>query len=194
MKKRCDWCTQDPLYIAYHDHEWGQPVHDDQTLFEMLILEGAQAGLSWITVLKKRENYRALFHHFNIEKVAAMNDAELEAALLNPGIIRNRLKVFAARKNAIAAIQLIQEQGSLGHYFWGWVDHQPIINTWKSLEQVPASTELSKAISKDLKKRGFSFVGETIIYAFMQAVGIVDDHLVDCFLRTKTHDEAKDLQ
>lgn len=186
MISRCDWCSSDPLYIDYHDHEWGKPLHDDQRLFEMLILESAQAGLSWITVLKKRECYRELFHGFDIKKVAAMSDDDLEEILMNPGIIRNRLKVFAARNNAVATLKVIEEFDTLDQYLWSWVDHQPIINQWDKHEQIPASTELSRKISKDLKKRGFTFVGETIIYAFMQAVGMVDDHLTTCFVRTKT--------
>ncbi len=152
----------------------------------MLILEGAQAGLSWITILKKREAYRELFHDFVIHKVAEMSDAELETILLNPRIIRNRLKVFGVRKNALAALHLIKEFGSLDQYFWRWVGHQTIINHWHKHEQIPASTELSKTISKDLKKRGFKFVGGTIIYAFMQAVGMVDDHLTSCFCRDRS--------
>lgn len=181
---RCEWCTSDPTYIDYHDKEWGVPLHDDQRLFEMLILEGAQAGLSWITVLKKRPAYRELFHHFEIEKVAAMSDDELEKILLNPTIIRNRLKVYSARRNAIAALKLIDECGSLDHYFWSWVDHAPIINHWKDVSETPANTPLSDKISKDLKKRGFNFVGSTIIYAYMQSTGMVDDHTINCFARS----------
>jgi DNA-3-methyladenine glycosylase I len=186
MKNRCAWCSDDPIYINYHDTEWGVPLHDNRRLFEMLILEGAQAGLSWITVLKKRPAYRELFHNFDVEKVAAMTDEELEKILLNPAIIRNRLKVYSARRNARAALKLIEECGSLDHYFWSWVDHTPIINHWKNLSEVPATTELSDRISKDLKKRGFNFVGSTIIYAYMQSIGMVDDHTVDCFVRTET--------
>lgn len=179
--KRCKWVTEDPLYIEYHDTQWGVPLHDDQELFEMLILEGAQAGLSWITILKKRTHYKKLFHNFDIHKVASMTDSDLEKILLDPGIIRNRLKVFAARKNALAALKLIKEAGSLDHYFWSWVDHTTIDNAFKTHEEIPASTPLSEKISKDLKKRGFTFVGPTIIYAYMQAIGMVNDHTTDCF-------------
>ena len=178
---RCHWVTDDPIYIAYHDDEWGVPVHDDRTLFEMLILEGAQAGLSWITVLKKREKYRELFHQFDIQKVATMPDEELEACLLNPGIIRNKLKVYAARKNAIAALKLIEEEGSLDSYFWKWVNGKPIVNRFKLPDEQPTTTPISNALSKDLKKRGFTFVGSTIMYAFMQAVGLVNDHSISCY-------------
>ena len=179
--KRCQWVTDDPLYIEYHDTQWGVPLHDERELFEMLILEGAQAGLSWITVLKKRENYRKLFHNFEIDKVAAMTDAELEKILKDASIIRNKLKVFATRKNAIAGLKLIEELGSLDKYFWDWVDGKPIDNAFKKHEDIPASTPLSEKISKDLKKRGFTFVGPTIIYAYMQSIGMVNDHTTDCF-------------
>ena len=178
--KRCAWVSDDPLYIQYHDEEWGVPQHDDRHLFEMLILEGAQAGLSWITVLKKRENYRKAFHQFDVRKVAAMSDADLEERLLDPGIIRNRLKVFSARRNALAALKLTEEFGSLDRYFWSWVDDQPIQNNFQSLQEVPVNTPLSDQISKDLKKRDFNFVGTTIIYSFMQAIGMTNDHTTDC--------------
>jgi len=183
-KNRCSWVSDDPIYIDYHDNEWGVPVHDDQVLFEMLNLEGAQAGLSWITVLKKRDRYRERFHQFNIKKVSTMSDAELECCLLDSGIIRNRLKVYGTRKNAIAALKLIEEEGSLNDYFWKWVDGSPIVNRFKNQEDYPTKTELSDRISKDLKKRGFTFVGSTIIYAFMQAVGLVDDHQLSCYKAT----------
>jgi DNA-3-methyladenine glycosylase I len=168
--------------VAYHDHEWGKPVHDDRKLFEFLTLEWAQAGLSWITVLRKRENYRELFHDWDIAKIAKMTDDELEKILENPGIIRNRLKVYSVRKNAKIALELEKEFGSLDAYFWSRSNF-PIINHPNTLSELPAETEVSKAISKDLKKRGMSFVGSTIIYAFMQAVGMVDDHIVDCFCK-----------
>lgn len=183
--KRCEWVTQDPLYLDYHDNEWGVPLHDDRALFEMLILEGAQAGLSWLTVLKKRAHYKKVFHNFDVQKVAKMTDDQLENLLLDPGIIRNRLKVFGTRKNALATLKLIEETGSLDHYLWSWVDHKPMINSFKSLSEVPSSTPLSDLISKDLKKRGFTFVGSTIIYAFMQAIGMVNDHTTDCFCYKK---------
>jgi len=182
--KRCPWLTDDPLYIRYHDEEWGVPNHDSRHLFEMLVLEGAQAGLSWLTVLKKRAHYKEVFHDFDITKVAAMTDSELRQVLQDPGIIRNRLKVFSARQNARAALALAEEGISLSDYFWSWVDGVPIVNHFTSLKEIPTQTPLSKAISKDLKKRGFSFVGPTIIYAFMQAVGMVNDHTMRCFKRS----------
>lgn len=188
-KTRCTWCGTDPLYMQYHDEEWGVPVWDDQTLFEFLILEGAQAGLSWITVLKKREAYRKLFDHFNANKVARYTDNKLEKLLLNPAIIRNRLKVFGARKNAIAFLEVQAEKGSFANYIWDFVDGTPTQNQWKSMSQVPATTDISDALSKDMKKRGFTFVGSTIMYAHMQATGMVNDHIGDCF----RHRECKSL-
>lgn len=168
------------LYATYHDEEWGVPVHDDRHLFEMICLEGAQAGLSWETVLKKRACYKKLFHNFDPVLVSTMKDEELETHLQNAGIIRNRLKVYSVRKNALVLLQIKGEFGSFSKYLWNYVDHRPIVNNWKSFSEVPAKTELSDAISKDLKKRGMSFVGSTIIYAFMQGVGMVDDHLLCC--------------
>lgn len=183
-KKRCfGGQPGKEFYAEYHDLEWGVPVHDDRHLFEMLILEGAQAGLSWETILKRREGYRQGFHHFDPFKVAAMSDEELNALLLNPGIIRNRLKVFAARQNARVFLKIQQEFGSFDRYVWNFVGGKPIVNRRKSLKEVPALTPESDALSKDLKKRGMTFVGSTIIYAFMQAVGLVDDHLADCWLK-----------
>jgi DNA-3-methyladenine glycosylase I len=180
--KRCDWVADKAqFYLDYHDQEWGVPVHDDRKHFEMLILEGAQAGLSWETVLKKREAYREAFHRFDPKKVAAMTDEQLEACLQNPGIIRNRLKVFAARKNAQAFLRIQKEFGSFDAYIWGFVNHQPLVNRWRSLKEVPATSAESDALSKDLKKRGMTFVGSTIIYAHMQAIGMVNDHLLSCF-------------
>ena len=179
---RCHWAANgDPLMRDYHDTEWGVPLHDDRALFEFLCLEGAQAGLSWRTVLAKRDNYRKAFHHFEIARVAAMTDRELEKLLLDPGIIRNRLKVSAARDNASVALDAIAEFGSLDVYLWSFVDGKPLRNRWRSQGEVPASTALSDRMSKALKKRGFRFVGTTICYAFMQATGMVDDHLVGCF-------------
>ncbi|MFK2901195.1 DNA-3-methyladenine glycosylase I [Dyella jejuensis] len=166
---------------AYHDTEWGMPLHDDRALFEFLCLEGAQAGLSWRTVLHKRDNYRRAFHGFEIARVAAMKDRELEALLLDPGLIRNRLKMTSVRDNAKAALQVIAEHGSLDAYLWSFVDGKPICNNWRTRSDVPASTPLSDRMSKDLKKRGFRFVGTTICYAFMQATGMVNDHLLECF-------------
>ena len=183
-KTRCTWCGTDPLYMQYHDEEWGVPVWDDQTLFEFLILEGAQAGLSWITVLKKREAYRNLFDHFNANKVARYTDNELEKLLLNPAIIRNRLKVFGARKNAIAFLEVQAEKGSFANYIWDFVDGTPMQNQWKSMAQVPATTDISDALSKDMKKRGFKFLGSTTLYAHMQATGMVNDHEESCFRYT----------
>lgn len=179
---RCLWVQDKPqFYLDYHDQEWGVPVHDDRKHFEMLILEGAQAGLSWETVLKKRDAYRDAFHQFDPVKVAAMTDADLEACLLNPGIIRNRLKVFAARKNAQAFLRIQKEFGSFDTYVWRFVDNKPIVNRPRTLKDVPATSPESDALSKDLKKRGMTFVGSTIIYAHMQAIGMVNDHLVSCY-------------
>jgi DNA-3-methyladenine glycosylase I len=179
---RCHWAANgDPLMRHYHDTEWGTPLHDDRALFEFLCLEGAQAGLSWRTVLAKRDNYRKAFHHFEIARVAAMTDRELEKLLLDPGIIRNRLKVASTRDNAIAALRVIEELGSLDGYLWSFVDGKPLRNRWRSQADVPASTELSDRMSKALKKRGFRFVGTTICYSLLQATGMVNDHLVGCF-------------
>ncbi|MEM1211344.1 MAG: DNA-3-methyladenine glycosylase I [Planctomycetota bacterium] len=178
---RCAWCTDDPLYIAYHDEEWGVPVRDDRRLFEMLILEGAQAGLSWLTVLKKRAHYRKVFDGFDPAKVAKYTDAKKAKLLADPGIIRNRLKVDSAVRNAKAFLAVQREFGSFADYIWGWVDGKPIQNAFASMAEVPDRTELSDRISKDLKKRGFNFVGSTIVYAYMQSVGLVNDHTTDCF-------------
>jgi DNA-3-methyladenine glycosylase I len=171
------------FYAEYHDKEWGIPVHDDRHLFEMLILEGAQAGLSWETILKRREGYREAFHRFNPVKVAAMDDEELEALLHNEKIIRNRLKVFAARKNAIVFLKIQKEFGSFDTYLWKFVNGKPIINKHREFKDVPVTTPESDALSKDLKKRGMTFVGSTIIYAYMQAVGLVNDHLTSCWCK-----------
>ena len=169
------------LYAAYHDEEWGVPVYDDKVLFEMLCLEGAQAGLSWETVLKKREGYRAAYHGFDIDKIIAMPDEELEALRYDDGIIKNRLKIYSVRKNAFIFRQIQQEFDKFSNYLWGFVDGKPILNRWDNHQQVPANTSLSDAISKDLKKRGMSFVGSTIIYAYLQGVGVVNDHLTSCW-------------
>lgn len=179
--QRCHWAGQDPMMCAYHDREWGTPLHDDRALFEFLCLEGAQAGLSWRTVLAKRERYREVFHGFAIDRVAAMSDAELDALMLDAGIIRNRLKISSVRDNARASQAVIAEHGSLDAYLWSFVDGKPIRNAWTDKSQVPATTAHSDRMSKTLKKRGFRFVGSTICYAFMQATGMVDDHTVDCF-------------
>ncbi|MCB0177281.1 MAG: DNA-3-methyladenine glycosylase I [Anaerolineae bacterium] len=181
MNTRCAWVGDDPLYIAYHDEEWGVPLHDDQRLFEMLILEGAQAGLSWITILRKRENYRLAFDHFDIETVARYDAAKIEELLANPGIVRNRRKIEATVQNAKAFLAIQEAFGSFDTYIWQFVGGQPIQNAWTSLSDIPAKTPESTAMSKDLRKRGFNFVGPTICYAFMQATGMVNDHVVDCF-------------
>lgn len=183
MMQRCEWCTDDPIYIAYHDNEWGVPIYDDRLLFEFLILEGAQAGLSWITILKKRENYRACFDNFAAEKIARYPARKIESLLKNPGIVRNRLKIEAAVTNARAYLEVIEEWENFSDFIWHYVEGNPIVNRWRSIKQVPTSTPISDAMSKDLKKRGFKFVGSTICYAFMQAVGMVNDHTLTCFLR-----------
>lgn len=180
---RCPWCGVDPLYVAYHDEEWGVPVHDDRTLFEMLILEGAQAGLSWITVLRKRENYRRALGGFNPQIVAGYGRDRIDALMENAGIIRHRGKLESTVTNARAFLAIQDSHGSFDAYLWDFVDRRTIRNHFTSMNQVPASTPLSDHISKDLKKRGFKFVGSTICYAYMQAVGLVNDHLVGCFRR-----------
>ncbi|MCC6722953.1 MAG: DNA-3-methyladenine glycosylase I [Saprospiraceae bacterium] len=182
---RCPWCLSHENYIAYHDEEWGKPCHDDQQLFEMLCLEGAQAGLSWFTILQKRENYRRAFDQFDAVKMASYDEAKRAALLNDAGIVRNRLKVNGFIENAKAYLQVKAEFGSFDRYIWQFVGHQPLVNNWQRLGEVPASTPQSDAMSKDLKKRGFKFVGSTICYAFMQATGMVDDHLVGCFVRDK---------
>ena len=187
---RCSWCGTDPLYADYHDQEWGVPVHDDRKLFEFLILEGAQAGLSWLTILRKRENYRIAFHGFDPKKIAKYADKDVQRLLLDPGIVRNRLKIESTIRNARGVLKIIDEFGSLDKYFWSFVDYKPIQNTWSSLSKLPASTEMSDKLSKDLKKRGFNFIGTTICYSFMQAVGMVNDHVVDCF----RHKEVKGIK
>ena len=181
MKKRCAWCGSDPLYRAYHDDEWGVPVHDDRRLFEFMILEGAQAGLSWLTILKKRENYRKAFHAFDCERIARYTDADVARLLADAGIVRNRLKIASAIQNARSVLAIQDAYGSLASYLWRYVDDVPRQNTWGSMAEIPARTELSDAMSRDLKKRGFKFVGSTICYAFMQAVGMVNDHTTDCY-------------
>ncbi|RMH73843.1 MAG: DNA-3-methyladenine glycosylase I [Gemmatimonadetes bacterium] len=179
---RCTWVPPDnPLYVAYHDQEWGVPLHDDHLLFEFLILEGAQAGLSWFTILKKRDNYRQAFDQFDPEKVSRYDDVKVAELLANPGIVRNRLKIKAAIQNASAFLRVQDEFGSFDRYIWQFVGGNPIQNQWHTLADVPTTTPQSDAMSKDLKKRGFSFVGSTICYAFMQATGMVNDHTIDCF-------------
>jgi len=181
MAKRCEWCGEDPLYIAYHDDEWGVPVHDDRLLFEFLVLEGAQAGLSWLTILKKRENYRKAFHAFGCECIANYTEADVKRLLSNSGIVRNRLKIESTIRNAQGVLDIKEKYGSLDSYLWRYVDGKPRQNTWRDMAELPAMTELSGMMSKDLKKRGFNFVGPTICYAFMQATGMVNDHTTDCF-------------
>ncbi|MCC7548465.1 MAG: DNA-3-methyladenine glycosylase I [Burkholderiales bacterium] len=178
---RCPWCGSDPLYVRYHDQEWGVPSHDDAHLFEMLILEGAQAGLSWSTILKKRANYREAFSGFDPYTMARYEECDFDRLMKNEGIVRNRLKIEAAKKNAIAFLAAREEFGSFDACVWRFVDGEPRRNAWTAMHQVPASTPESDALSEELKRRGFGFVGGTICYAFMQAVGMVDDHLVDCF-------------
>ncbi len=180
IKERCPWCGTDPLYQRYHDEEWGVPVRDDRTWFGFLLLEGAQAGLSWITILRKREAYREAFADFDPEKVAGFGAADVERLMNDPGIVRNRLKIESAISNARAFLALQAERGSFDAYSWDWVDGQPVVNRFRRMDQVPAVTPLSETISKDLKKRGFRFVGPTIVYAHMQATGMVNDHLVTC--------------
>jgi DNA-3-methyladenine glycosylase I len=181
MIPRCDWCGSDPLYLAYHDLEWGVPVHDDRRLFEMLTLEGAQAGLSWLTILRKRDGYRQAFDELDPERIARYSDADIQRLLGDAGIVRNRLKIASVVRNARGVLTILEDTGSLDAFLWQFVDHVPRQNAWRSLDQVPAQTPVSDRMSKALKKRGFGFVGSTICYAFMQAVGMVNDHVVGCY-------------
>jgi DNA-3-methyladenine glycosylase I len=181
MKKRCTWCGDDPLYVSYHDTEWGVPIHDDRCLFEFLVLEGAQAGLSWLTILKKRENYRKAFDNFEIARVARYGQPDIARLLLDSGIVRNRLKIESAIKNARGILTIQAEYGTFDAYLWGYVNGRPIQNSWASMTDLPATSTESDQLSKDLKKRGFNFVGSTICYSLMQAVGMVNDHFVDCY-------------
>jgi len=191
-KQRCPWAGTDPLYIRYHDVEWRVPVHDDRKLFEFLILEGAQAGLSWLTILKKRPEYRRAFDNFKPSKVAGYNTEKIKELLSNPGIVRNRLKVNAAVTNARAYLQIQDEFGSFDSFIWKFVDGQPIQNQWSRMKDIPAETEASRDMSRGLKQRGFKFVGPTICYAFMQAVGMVNDHLTTCFRYREIQDISAD--
>lgn len=177
---RCGWCEKDDLYRKYHDEEWGKPIYDDETIFEFLVLESFQAGLSWYTILKKRENFTEVFDQFNYKKIANYSDEKVEELMNNAGIIRNRLKILATINNAQRFQEVKKEFGSFSNYIWSFVDGHPIVNHPKTLSEVPATTEISDALSKDLKKRGFKFLGSTVIYAHMQATGMVNDHLVDC--------------
>lgn len=180
--KRCAWANpENELYLKYHDEEWGVPVHDDRKLFEMLTLEGAQAGLSWETILKKRENYREAFDSFEVEKISKYTEAKIQKLLSNPGIVRNKLKIRSTVKNAELFMDIQKEWGSFDKYLWSYVDNRPIINSPNNTDDIPPKTELSDKVSKDLKKRGFSFVGSTIIYAYLQAIGVVNDHTTKCF-------------
>jgi DNA-3-methyladenine glycosylase I len=189
MKSRCEWSGSDPLYTAYHDREWGVPIHVDRILFEFLLLEGAQAGLSWFTILKRREGYRKAFDNFDAWKISRYSEDDVSRLLADPGIIRNRLKINAAITNARAFLRIQEEFGSFDGYLWRFVDGRAVQNAWERMTDIPVSTPESDALSKDLKKRGFTFVGSTICYAFMQAVGMVNDHVVGCF----RHNEVKRL-
>ena len=189
-KARCTWVGDDPLYVQYHDEEWGVASHDDRYLFEMLLLEGAQAGLSWRLILGKRETYRRAYDKFDPVRIASWDEAKMERLARNPGIVRNRLKIRSARTNAAAALDVREHYGGLAPFFWQFVDGDPIVNRWRSVREVPASTPISDRLSKELKKLGFKFVGATICYSFMQAVGMVDDHTRDCF-RCRPASEAR---
>lgn len=180
---RCAWCEKDDLYRNYHDQEWGKPIYDDETIFEFLILESFQAGLSWYTILAKRENFRAAFDQFDYQKIAQYSEDKVEELIQNAGIIRNRLKILATINNAQKFMEVQKEFGSFSKYIWGFVNHEPIINRPKTLKEVPATTEISDALAKDLKKRGFKFMGSTVVYAHMQATGMVNDHVEDCFVK-----------
>jgi len=190
MENRCGWATKNEIMVKYHDEEWGRPLHDDQKLFEFLILEGMQAGLSWLTILKKRDAFRLAYEKFDVKKVACFDQQKVEELMLNSGIIRNRQKIEASINNAKLFLEVVEEFGSFDSYIWKFVDHQPIINKWEKLSELPAKTELSDVISTDLKRGGFKFVGSTIVYAHMQATGMVNDHLVHCFC----HPEGKSGQ
>ena len=191
MPTRCTWCGDDPLYMSYHDEEWGVPLHDDRRLFEMLTLEGAQAGLSWITVLRKRESYRKAFDNFNVRRVAAYDDDKFAELLENPGIIRNRAKIRSTINNAQRYLDVQKEFGSFDAFLWGYVDGKPLQNSYSGRGSLPATSDISDKLSKDLKKRGFGFVGSTIMYAYMQACGMVNDHLTECDWHKKTKKLAK---
>ncbi len=183
-KKRCPWCLKDDLYMDYHDNEWGYPIYEDQSLFEKLILDGFQAGLSWYTILKKRPHFQAAFDQFDPQKIASWDEKKVQELLQNPGIVRNQAKIRGTIVNAQLYLDIMEQEGSFSQYLWGFVNHKPIINQFMSLDQVPATSPESDAMSKALRKRGFKFTGSTICYAFMQAVGMVDDHLLDCWRRT----------
>ena len=186
---RCEWCLSDPIYMDYHDHEWGVPVHDDRKQFEFLVLESAQAGLSWLTILKRREGYRAQYAGFDAEQVARFDESRIEEMLLDPGIIRNRKKIESSINNAQRFLEVQEEYGSFSAYLWGFIDGKQVVNHFKNLSEIQATTPLSDVISKDLKQKGFRFIGSTILYAHLQATGLVNDHLVDCF----RYHQCKDL-
>ena len=184
-KIRCSWCEKDDLYRAYHDNEWGKPIYNDETIFEFLVLESFQAGLSWYTILKKRENFKEAFDDFDYNKIAAYSDEKAEELMQNSGIIRNRLKILATVNNAKRFMEVQEEFGTFSEYIWSFVNGKPIINHPQTLKDVPATSEISDALAKDLKKRGFKFLGSTVVYAHMQATGMVNDHLVDCWVRNQ---------
>ncbi len=190
-KTRCEWCGSDSLYISYHDDEWGVPVHDDRRLFEMLILEGAQAGLSWLTILKKRANYQRAFQNFDFSAIAAYTPQDVNRLLADKGIVRNRLKIESAIKNARGTLAIVEEYESFDAFLWRYVDGIPVQNKWKAMSKIVPTTEQSDAMSKDLKRRGFNFVGSTICYAFMEAVGMVNDHTTDCFRHKEIKNSAR---
>ena len=183
MMERCSWCGSDELYVKYHDEEWGVPVHDDKKHFEFLVLESAQAGLSWRTILRKRENYRLAYDDFDVNKVAGYDDRRVEELLNNPGIVRNKLKIAASVNNAKCFLKIREEFGSFDRYIWDFTKNQPVVNTWKSMSEIPATSELSDRVSADLKSRGFKFLGTTIVYAHLQATGLINDHITGCFRR-----------
>lgn len=183
---RCEWCGDDPLYTKYHDEEWGVPVHDDRVLFEFLILEGAQAGLSWITILRKREGYKKAYDGFDVKKVSSYDEEKILELLQNPEIVRNKLKVRSSVNNARLFMEIQNEYGSFDNYIWGFTDNKQIVNNWKTVNEMPATSDLSDKISKNLKKRGFKFTGSTIIYSYLQAVGIIDDHVLECSFKNSS--------
>ncbi len=189
MLYRCEWSQKNEIYSKYHDEEWGKPLHDDQKLFEFLILEGMQAGLSWITILKKREAFRAAYENFDVHKVARFDQQKVEELMADSGIVRNRLKIEASINNAKRFLEVVDEFGSFDNYMWGFVDHQPVVNQWTKLSEIPSKTELSDRISEDLKRRGFKFVGSTIVYSHLQATGVINDHLVSCFCHPDNHEK-----
>jgi len=187
MFKRCEWSQKNEIYSIYHDEEWGKPLHDDQKLFEFLILEGMQAGLSWLTILKKRDAFRSAYENFDVHQVARFDQKKVDELMADTGIIRNRMKIEASINNAQRFLEVAEEFGSFDRYIWNFVDYQPIANRWAELSEIPAKTELSDRISDDLKRRGFKFVGSTIVYSHMQATGMVNDHLINCFCHPDNH-------